>query len=85
MKKQESIDIYYDEQVDFLEISFGIPPETEYTEDIEKRVFVTRDRETNNVKSIGILNFKTDSREDVLKKILKKLQISIPFNISISG
>ena len=49
MKNQETFDVYYDELGDFLEISFGLPPETEYTEDIESDVFVTRDRKTSEI------------------------------------
>jgi len=84
MKNQETIDIYYDEPGDFLEISFGVPPEREYTEDVEPGVFVTRDRETGDIKSIGILNFKTRAKEAVLKKVLKQLDISMPLDISVS-
>ncbi len=82
--KNQALDIYYDEEGDFLEISFGLPPETEYTEDIEADVFVTKDRETHEIKSIGILNFKVRAREAVLKKVLKQLDISIPLDISVS-
>lgn len=84
MKNYETVDIYYDEQGDFLEISFGLPPETEYTEDIESGVFVTKDRKTHDIKSLGILNFKTRAKEVILKKILKQLGMSIPLDISIS-
>ncbi len=83
MKNQETIDIYYDEQGDFLEISFGFPPETEYTEDIESEVFLTKDKKTHEVKSIGILNFKSRAREAILKNVLKKLGMSLPLEISL--
>ena len=81
MKNLGSIEIYYDESTDFLEISFGIAPETEYTEDIEEEVFVTKDRKTNEIKSIGILNVKKMAKEFILKRILNKLGMSIPLNI----
>jgi len=81
MKDYNSIDIYYDELTDLLEVSFGIPPETEYTEDLEEEVFVTKDRKTNEVKSIGILNFKSRVKEAVLKRILSKLGMVMPLNI----
>ena len=84
MKKHKTIDIYYDEAGDFLEISFGVPPETEYTEDIEPDIFLTKDKETNEIKGIGILNFKSKAKETFLKEILKKLNISMPLDISIS-
>ena len=88
MKNQKTFDVYYDELGDFLEISFGLPPETEYTEDIEEGIFVTKDRETQEIKGIGILNFKKRTKEVILKRVLKQLGMSfgkvIPIEISHS-
>jgi len=81
MKGYNSIEIYYDESTDFLELSFGVAPQTEYTEDLEDEILVTKDRETNEVKSIAIINFKTKAKEAILKRILSKLGMSIPLNI----
>ena len=78
---KEAIDVYYDEETDYLEISFGAPPETEYTEQYESEVLITRDAKTNEIKSIGIVAFK--KRTDILKSILKKIGMSIPLDISI--
>jgi len=83
MKNQETFDVYYDELGDFLEISFGLPPKTEYTEDIEEGIFVTKDGGTQEVKSIGILSFKKRAREAILKRVLKQLGMSIPLEISV--
>jgi len=83
MKNQETFDVYYDELGDFLEVSFGLPPETEYTEDMEEGIFVTKDAKTNEVKSIGILGFKKRTKEAILKRILKQLGMSIPLEISV--
>ena len=77
----ETYEVYYDEEGDFLEVSFGIPPETEYTEDIQQGIFVTRDEETKEVKSIGILEFK--KKAYLLKKILSSLNKKLPIEISI--
>ena len=84
MKNQETFDVYYDELGDFLEISFGLSPETEYTEDLEKGIFITKDRKTHEVKSIGISSFKKRAKEAILKRVLKQLGLSIPLEISIS-
>ncbi len=84
MKNYETFDIYYDELGDFLEISFGLPPETEYTEDINEGIFVTKDKKTHEIKSIGILSFKKRAKEEILKRVLKQLGMSIPLNISAS-
>lgn len=83
MKNQETFDVYYDELGDFLEISFSLPLKTEYTEDLEEGIFVTKDRETQEIKSIGIFGFKERAREVILRRVLKQLGISIPLEISI--
>ena len=81
--KNETYEIYYDEEGDFLEVSFGAPPETEYTEDLDsEEIFITRDRKTNEIKSIGIVAFK--KRINILKEVLKKLNIKMPLEVSIS-
>ena len=69
--------IYYDEEGDFLEIGIGKPHKTEYTDEIKKDIFITRDEKTDEIKSIGILNFKKRSKN------LKEL--NIPVNISIEA
>ena len=81
MIEQETYDIYYDEAGDFLEVTFGVPPETEYSEEIEPGVFITRDEETEEVKGIGILGFK--KRVEVLKKVLEKINKRLPIEISV--
>ena len=83
MKDQKTFDVYYDGLGDFLEISFGLSPKTEYTEDLEEGIFVTKDRETQEIKSIGIISFKKRAREAILKKVLKQLGMSLPLEISI--
>ena len=80
---KESVDIYYDEEGDYLEVSFGVPPKTEYTEKLDSEVLITRDSKTNEVKSIGIVAFR--KRTEILKTILKRLNMSIPLDISISN
>ncbi len=81
--KGETYEVYYDEEGDFLEVSFGAPPETEYTEDLDsEEVFITRDRKTNEIKSIGIIAFK--KRIGILKEILKRFNIIMPLEVSIS-
>jgi len=74
-------DIYYDEEADFLEITFDVPPQKEYTDEIEEGVFITKDEETNEIKGIGILSFR--GRVEILKRILNKVNMKLPLNISI--
>lgn len=74
-------DIYYDEEGDFLEITFGEPPEIEYSEELEDGVIVTKDGSTNEVKAIGIVGFK--KRSNLLKRFLEKINVKIPLQITV--
>ncbi len=82
MEEFNTYDIYYDEEGDFLEITFGLPPEEGGTEEIEPGVFITRDIETNEIKAIGILSFK--KRVYILKQILNRFNITFPLKIEVS-
>ena len=75
----QTYDIYYDEEGDFLEISVGEPPEKEYTEEIEEGVFLTKDENTNETKGLGILSFR--KRGEILKRLLVQTKMAIPFKI----
>ncbi len=44
---------------------------------------ITKDRETQEIKSIGILSFKKRAKEEILKRVLKQLGMSIPIEISV--
>lgn len=81
MEEGQTYDIYYDEMGDFLEITFGAPPNNEGTEQIESGVFITKNIDTNEVYGIGILNFK--KRAVILGRILSKFNKSLPIKISI--
>ena len=76
----ENMNIYYDEEGDFLEITFGIPPKKEYSDEVEPGVFITRDEKTEKIKGIGILSFK--KRTQILKELLQKLELKLPLEIS---
>jgi len=78
----ETYGIYYDEKADFLEVTFGEPPEIEYTDEIEQGVFITRNEKTEEVYSIGILSFR--KRAEILKNILLKFNKKLPSEIDIS-
>ena len=74
--------IYYDEEGDFLEITFGEPPGLECTKEVEEGVFITKNERTDEIYSIGILSFK--KRTQVLKRILLKFDKKLPHEIDIS-
>ena len=80
--EHQTYDIYYDEEGDFLEITFGEPPEIEYTDEVEEGVFITKNEQTDEVYSIGILSFK--KRVQVLKRVLSRFGKKLPGEIDIS-
>ena len=71
------IDIYYDEEGDFLEITIANPPEESYCEDVSEDVFIRKDEDTQEVLGIGILNFKMHAKN--LKEMLTNVPIKINF------
>ena len=77
--ENNTYDIYYDEEADFLEVFFGEPTPC-LAEEIEPDVFIRRDEETNKIKSIGIFSFK--KRTGILKKVLQKINLRLPLNVS---
>ncbi|MBI2667877.1 DUF2283 domain-containing protein [Candidatus Woesearchaeota archaeon] len=72
-----SMRIYYDEEGDFLEIMIGKPSEG-IAEEVQPGVFVRRDMKNNEIKSIGILNFKKRTKK------IPDIDLSIPVKIEIS-
>lgn len=71
------IDIYYDEEGDFLEITIMPPPIDSYCEDIDDDIFMRKNSKTDEIVGIGILNFKINSQN--LKEKLKNIPIKINF------
>jgi uncharacterized protein YuzE len=78
--ENNTYEIYYDKEGDFLEISFEEPAEEGTTEENESGIFITRDLKTKKITDIGILDFK--KRVDVLAKILERYNINLPLKIS---
>ncbi|MEK6909373.1 MAG: hypothetical protein AABX23_04955 [Nanoarchaeota archaeon] len=81
MNKLNTYDVYYDEEADFLEVSFDQPAMSGTTEEVQTGVFVTRDIKTNNVTNVGILSFK--KRVNLLKIVLTSLNKKLPIEISV--
>ncbi len=79
MNEDNVYDIYYDEEGDFLEISFGEPAAEGTTEEIEEGIFITRDIDSKEIKNVGILDFKT--RMQILKQIMQRINKKLPFNL----
>ena len=68
------MNMYYDEEGDYLEIFAGEPVEN-YGEDIAEDITIFKDEKTDEVVGIGILNFK--KRATNMHEILSKLPVSI--------
>ena len=81
MKEHKTYDVYYDEESDFLEVSFEEPAKSGTTEEVQEGVFVTRDVDTKRVVNVGILSFK--KRVELLKVILASLNKKLPIEISV--
>ena len=58
--ENNTYEIYYDKEGDFLEVSFGEPAKEGTTEEIEPGIFITRDIEKGAITDIGILDFKKE-------------------------
>ena len=72
------MNLYYDEEGDFLEISIGKPTEC-YAEEVEPGVFIRIDEKTKETKSIGILGFKKRSKD------LKDIKLHLPIEVNFSA
>ncbi len=79
--ENSTYEIYYDEIGDFLEVFFGEPTKC-YTEEPKQGIFIRKDRETNEIKSIGILSFKKRGTQ-ILTKLLLQINKKLPLQISI--
>ncbi len=77
---EQTYEVFYDEIADFLEVFVGSPTKC-YAEEIEPGIFIRKDENTDEIKSIGIFSFK--KRAVVLKEILRKINLRFPLNISI--
>ena len=77
--KNKTYEIFYNEEADFLEVFFDEPTKC-YVEEIEPGIFIRKDEKTNEIKSIEILGFK--KRALILEKILEKVSIKLPINVS---
>lgn len=78
---EESYEIHYEKESDFLEVIFGEPSKCIASE-VQEGVFIRRDIKTEEVKSIGILGFK--KRVQLLKKLMNFYHKVLPIEISIA-
>lgn len=76
IKMTGKMEIYYDEEADFLEIFVGEPRE-DYGEHITEDIVIYRYEDNDDVYGIGVFNFKkrAKSLHDVLSKIPVKFKL----------
>ena len=72
------MNVYYDEEGDFLEISIGKPTKC-YAEEVQPGIFLRKDEKTNEVRSIGIVSFKKRSND------MKDIKLDLPIEVNFSS
>lgn len=70
--------VRYDEEADLLEISIGEPTQC-YADEVEPGVFIRKDEETDEVKSVGILGFRQRSKN------IQDIELMLPLKLSMSA
>ncbi|MDO8459932.1 MAG: hypothetical protein Q7S74_02380 [Nanoarchaeota archaeon] len=79
---EETCEIQYEKESDFLEVLFGEPSKCIASE-VQEGVFVRKDIKTGEVKSIGILGFK--KKTQLLKTVLASFNKELPLEIGVSS
>ena len=72
------MNVYYDDEGDFLEISIGKPTKC-YAEEVQPGIFLRKDEKTNEVRSIGIVSFKKRSKD------MKDIKLNLPIEVNFSS
>ncbi|MEX2017406.1 MAG: DUF2283 domain-containing protein [Candidatus Pacearchaeota archaeon] len=75
---KDNMNIYYDEEGDYLEISRENASPT-YGEEIEDDITLIKSEKNDEIVGIGIINFKNRT------KSLKEIKVNLPFNINFSS
>lgn len=70
--------LYYDEEGDFLEISIDKPTKS-YAEEVKPGIFLRFDEKTEEVRSVGIFNFKKRAKD------LKDIKLELPIEVNFSA
>ena len=72
------MNVYYDEEGDFLEISIGKPTKC-VAEEVEPGIFLRKDEKTKEVKSVSIVSFRKRSKD------LKDIKLDLPIEVNFSS
>lgn len=75
-KMKGQMNIYYDEEGDFLEIMIG-EPRADYGEHLTEDIVLFKDENTDEIIGIGIFNFKKRAKN------LKEIKLNLPIDIGL--
>ena len=78
---ENTYEIFYDEDADFLEVFFGKSSKC-YADEIEKGIFIRKDQKTHEIKSVEILSFKKRGTR-IFKEILERINMRFPLEINV--
>ena len=70
------MNLYYDEESDYLEIFIG-DPKPNYGEEVGNGITLFKDEKTNEVIGIGILSFKKRAKK------LEEIKLDLPVDIGL--
>ncbi len=75
---KNKLNIYYDEEGDFLELRIGKPTQSVYNA-IGNDIFQRVDEKTGEIKGFAVFNFKKRTEK------LKEVEVSLPVKLKISS
>jgi len=74
---ENQMNIYYDEEGDYLEIMFNVS-DYDYGDHISEDIVLFKDQKTNEIIGIGIFNFKQHTKD------FTDLRLKLPVKINLS-
>ena len=75
---KDEMNLYYDEEGDFLEITMGDTSNC-YFDNLGNGIFKITDKKSEEVRGIAVFNFKKRTKD------LEELRISLPFKFNITS
>ena len=76
--KKDKLNVYYDEEGDFLELRIGKPAPSTYN-NIGNDIFQRIDEKTGEIKGFAIFNFKRRTEK------LKGIEVPLPVSVKLSS
>ncbi len=76
---KDNLNLYYDDEGDFLELNIGSHKENSYFKNLGKGVFEIVDKDTNKVRGIAIMGFKKRTKNS------KEIKVDLPIKIELTA